>query len=60
MSSSRPAPLLQESYLLRRKTSPLPVDMTLSVSMETYRKKYKALLYHEEEVHVEVLKTKFV
>ena len=53
-------PQSTESYLNRQKNPPSPNDMFLPVNLENYRQKYKALLYYEEEEHVEVLKKKLV
>ena len=49
---------VQNTYLERQKHPPPEEDMMLPVTLENYRQKYRALLYYEEEEHVEVLKAK--
>jgi len=43
-------------YELRRKTPPKKEDVELPLTMQTYRRKFHALLYYEEEEHIQVLK----
>ena len=47
---------VRDAYLERQKHCPSKGDMMLPVTLENYRQKYRALLYYEEEEHVEVLK----
>ena len=49
-----------DTYWERQKHPPPEEDMMLPVTLENYRRKYRALLYYEEEEHVEVLKAKYV
>ena len=46
-----------KSYWERRKNPPL-CGMSLPVTMENYKRKYRALLCHEEEEHVNILHEK--
>ena len=67
LSNSRPSSqwppqtfVAKDTYL-RRRTNPQPAqDMELPVHLRTYRRKFKALLYYEEEEHIEVLQAKLV
>jgi len=43
-------------YELRRKTPPKKEDTKLPLTRQTYRHKFHALLYYEEEEHMQVLR----
>ena len=50
----------KDTYPRRRINPPPAQDMELPVHLRTYRRKFKALLYYEEEEHIEVLREKLV
>ena len=50
----------KDTYLRRQKNPPPAQDMILPIHLRTYRRKFKALLYYEEEEHIEVLQAKLV
>jgi len=43
-------------YELRRKSPPKKEDAKLPLTRQTYQRKFHALLYYEEEEHIQVLK----
>ena len=67
VSNSKPSSQLppktfvaKDTYLRRQRNPPPAQDMILPVHLRTYRRKFKALLYYEEEEHIEVLQAKLV
>ena len=50
--------VIKSTYRERKRRPPCTEDTKLSVTVKNYRKKYKALLFYEEEEHVRLLAKK--
>ena len=47
-----------QAQKVKSSQAPPKDDMMLSVNLENYRRKFKALLFYEEEEHVKILHVK--
>lgn len=58
ISQTPPQPMRAQAQKHESSQAPPKEDMILSVNLENYRQKFKALLFYEEEEHVKILHVK--